>query len=50
MLHSKTTLFLKTLLRVLFSNIKDRWFLMYRTRCNKAGILQRPLVTLVYHN
>ena len=48
MLHSKITLSLKTLLRVLYSNTKDKWSLMYRTRCNKVGILQQPPVTLAF--
>ena len=50
MLHSKITLFPKTLLRVLYSNTKDKWSLMYRTRCSKAGILQRPPETRDYRS
>ena len=48
--HSKITLSLKTLLRVLFSNTKDKWSLTYLTRCSKVGIPRRPQATLVFHS
>ena len=47
---SKITPSHRTLLRVLCNNTKDKWSLMYRTKCNKRGTLPRLLAMLEYHS